>query len=144
MAALTTTPFTQPNSIAVVVNSQFGVPSRRSGVVDRRSDVAVIIGGITSIGRVAEKIAPLKVGLYVVGGLSSSSTSPDSLPSVLVAGRPRSARRGGRRSGFGVMIAMRYGVARGVYANEAGYGTAAVAYGTAKSDEPVAAGPATR
>ena len=38
--------------------------------------------------------------------------------------------------GFGIFIAMRYGVARGVYANEAGYGTAAVAYGTARSADP--------
>jgi AGCS family alanine or glycine:cation symporter len=42
----------------------------------------------------------------------------------------------GTAAGIGVMTAMRYGVARGVYANEAGYGTAAVAYGTAKSDRP--------
>jgi AGCS family alanine or glycine:cation symporter len=38
--------------------------------------------------------------------------------------------------GFGLFMAMRYGIARGVYANEAGYGTAAVAYGTAKSNDP--------
>ncbi len=38
--------------------------------------------------------------------------------------------------GFGIFMAMRYGIARGIYANEAGYGTAAVAYGTAQSDQP--------
>ena len=43
--------------------------------------------------------------------------------------------------GFGMFIAMRYGIARGIYANEAGYGTAAVAYGTARSDAAGAAGP---
>jgi alanine or glycine:cation symporter, AGCS family len=42
--------------------------------------------------------------------------------------------------GFGLFTAMRYGIARGIYANEAGYGTAAVAYGTAKSDRPVQQG----
>jgi AGCS family alanine or glycine:cation symporter len=42
--------------------------------------------------------------------------------------------------GFGIFVAMRYGIARGIYANEAGYGTAAVAYGTAKSDRPVMQG----
>jgi len=42
--------------------------------------------------------------------------------------------------GFGMFIAMRYGIARGVYANEAGYGTAAVAYGTAQSTQPVQQG----
>ncbi len=43
-------------------------------------------------------------------------------------------------AGVGVMMAMRYGLARGIYANEAGYGTAAVAYGTARSDNPVQQG----
>ena len=42
--------------------------------------------------------------------------------------------------GFGMFMAMRYGIARGIYANEAGYGTAAVAYGTAQSTQPGAAG----
>ena len=42
--------------------------------------------------------------------------------------------------GFGMFIAMRYGIARGIYANEAGYGTAAVAYGTAQSDRPAQQG----
>ena len=42
--------------------------------------------------------------------------------------------------GFGVFVAMRYGIARGIYANEAGYGTAAVAYGTARSSRPVQQG----
>jgi AGCS family alanine or glycine:cation symporter len=46
----------------------------------------------------------------------------------------------GGTAGVGVMVAMRYGIARGVYANEAGYGTAAVAYGTARSDRPVQQG----
>ena len=46
--------------------------------------------------------------------------------------------------GFGMFVAMRYGIARGIYANEAGYGTAAVAYGTAQSDAARAAGTATR
>ena len=42
--------------------------------------------------------------------------------------------------GFGMFVAMRYGIARGIYANEAGYGTAAVAYGTAQSAQPVQQG----
>src|SRR5688500_350174 len=42
--------------------------------------------------------------------------------------------------GLGMLVAMRYGIARGIYANEAGYGTAAVAYGTAQSDRPAQQG----
>jgi AGCS family alanine or glycine:cation symporter len=135
VAALTTTPFTQPNSIAVAVYTVFGIPQWAVGVVIAVLTWAVIIGGIKSIGRVAERLAPLKVTLYVVGGLVVIITFAGRLPHVLSmvvheALTTRSAM------GFGVFIAMRYGVARGVYANEAGYGTAAVAYGTARTDDP--------
>ena len=69
VAALTTTPFTQPNSIALVVNSVFGVPKLAVGIVVAVLTWLVIIGGIKSIGRAAEKLSPLKVGLYLAGGL---------------------------------------------------------------------------
>ena len=94
VAALTTTPFTQPNSIAVAVNHV--VPSARRAADRRRRQRtalivgvivavltwAVIIGGIKSIGRAAEKLAPLKVGLYLVGGLIVIITFADRLPHV--------------------------------------------------------------
>jgi AGCS family alanine or glycine:cation symporter len=135
VAALTTTPFTQPNSIAVAVYTVFGIPQWIVGVVVAVLTWAVIIGGIKSIGRVAEKLAPLKVTLYVVGGLVVIITFAGRLPHVLsMVVHEALTRRSAM--GFGVFIAMRYGVARGVYANEAGYGTAAVAYGTARTDDP--------
>src|SRR4026207_2082892 len=56
VAALTTTPFTQPNSIAVAMNSVFGVPSWIVGVVVAVLTWLVIIGGISSIGRAMEKL----------------------------------------------------------------------------------------
>jgi|SRR5579862_5260750 len=135
VAALTTTPFTQPNSITLAVNSVFGFPKWAIGVVIAVLTWAVIIGGIKSIGRAAEKLAPLKVALYLIGGVIVIVTFGARLPHVFSmvfheALTMRSAM------GFGLFIAMRYGIARGVYANEAGYGTAAVAYGTAKSDDP--------
>ena len=68
VAALTTTPFTQPNSIALVVNSVFGIPKVAIGIGVAVLTWLVIIGGIKSIGRAAEKLSPLKVGLYLVGG----------------------------------------------------------------------------
>jgi AGCS family alanine or glycine:cation symporter len=139
VGALTTTPFTQPNSIAVAVNAVFGVPTWIVGVVVAVLVAAVILGGIRSIGRAAEALAPLKVGLYLVGGLVVIVTFADRLPHVLSlvvseALAPRSAL------GFGLFVAMRYGIARGVYASEAGYGTAAVAYGTAKTSDPAQQG----
>jgi AGCS family alanine or glycine:cation symporter len=135
VAALTTTPFTQPNSIAVAVNAVFGVPTWIVGVVVAVLTWMVIIGGISSIGRAAEKLAPLKVGLYLAGGAVVIVTFADQLPAVLAtvvheAWTTRSAL------GLGVFVAMRYGIARSIYANEAGFGTAAVAYGTARSSRP--------
>jgi AGCS family alanine or glycine:cation symporter len=69
VAALTTTPFTQPNSMALVLDSVLGIPRIVSGLAIALLTWLVIIGGIKSIGRAAEKLSPLKVGLYLAGGL---------------------------------------------------------------------------
>lgn len=152
LAALTTAPFSQPNSIGVAMAQVFpggevGLPwvggvSRTAlytGMIVCVLTWAVVIGGIKSIGRVAERLAPFKVGLYLFGGLIVLLTHLPALPGVLatVVREAFSFRAaGGTAAGLGVVIAMRYGVARGVYANEAGYGSAAMAYGTAQSDRP--------
>jgi AGCS family alanine or glycine:cation symporter len=143
IGALTTTPFTQPNSIALVVNTQFGIPTLTSGIVLAVLTWLVIIGGIKTIGRAAEKLAPLKVGLYLVGGVIVILTHAHLIPETLalILREAFSTRAAvGSVAGVGIMMAMRYGIARGIYANEAGYGTAAVAYGTAKSDRPLQQG----
>src|SRR6201988_4376318 len=69
VAALTTTPFTQPNSMALVLDTVVGIPRLVSGIGIGVLTWLVIIGGIKAIGRTAEKLSPLKVGLYLVGGL---------------------------------------------------------------------------
>jgi alanine or glycine:cation symporter, AGCS family len=139
IAALTTTPFTQTNSIALVMNTQVGVPRWVSGVAIAVLTWLVIIGGIKSIGRAFEKLAPAKVGIYLVGSLivivSFASRLPDVLAMVF-----REAFTRQSAMGFGIFTAIRYGLARGLYANEAGYGTAAVAYGTAQSERPAQQG----
>src|SRR4051794_24500485 len=141
VAALTTTPFTQPNSMALVLNTVVGIPKLASGIAIAILTWLVIIGGIKSIGRAAEKLSPLKVGLYLVGGLIVIVFNLARIPSIisLVFERALSfqAAAGG---GLGILVALRYGIARGIYANEAGYGTAAVAYGTARSAQPVQQG----
>ena len=139
VAALTTTPFSQPNSMALVLNSVFGIRPLISGIVIAVLTWLVIIGGISSIGRAAEKLSPLKVGLYLIGGLVVIVVNAARIPSVLsmVVSEAFSSRSA---LGFGMFVAMRYGIARGVYANEAGYGTAAVAYGTARSAQPTLQG----
>ena len=143
VAALTTTPFTQPNSMAVVLESQFAIPTWVSGVVIAVLAWLVIIGGVRSIGRAAEKLAPLKVGLYLLGGLAVIVTHAGRIPEILSLIFREAFSIGavsGGTAGVGVMVALRYGLARGIYANEAGYGTAAVVYGTARSREPVQQG----
>jgi AGCS family alanine or glycine:cation symporter len=135
IAALTTTPFTQTNSIALVMDTQVGVPKWVSGVVVAVLTWLVIIGGIKSIGRAFERLAPAKVGIYLLGSLVVIVTFASRLPDVLVLVF-REAFTTQSAMGFGVFTAIRYGLARGLYANEAAYGTAAVAYGTAQSDRP--------
>jgi AGCS family alanine or glycine:cation symporter len=103
----------------------------------------VIIGGVKSIGRVAEKLSPLKVGLYLVGGIIVIGMNITRLPDVLrlvfseaFSLRPVVGATVGGILGSTMAKALRYGLARGAYANEAGYGTAAVVYGVAKSNRP--------
>jgi AGCS family alanine or glycine:cation symporter len=143
VAALTTTPFTQPNSIADVLRAQVAIPPLASGLVLAVLTWLVIIGGLTSIGRVVQRLSPLKVALYLAGGLIVIVTHASRLPEVfaLVVQEAFSTRAAvGSAAGVGMWVAIRYGLARGIYANEAGYGTAAVAYGTAASREPVQQG----
>jgi alanine or glycine:cation symporter, AGCS family len=157
IACLFTTPFTQPNSIAVALDGELKRNGANLGqwtlgagnalelnrlVIGAALAVLtwlVIIGGVRSIGRAAEKLSPLKVTLYLIGGLIVIVTHLSELPAVLgmVFREAFSMQAGvGTAQGVGVWLALRYGLARGAYANEAGFGTAAVVYGVAKSDRP--------
>jgi alanine or glycine:cation symporter, AGCS family len=153
---LLTTPLTQPNSVANVVDTQlkelelslgswqlFGTQIEINalviGGVITILTWLVIVGGIKAIGRAAEKLSPLKVTLYVIGGVIVIGLHADRLPAIfeLVFSEAFSTRAAvGGTGGWVMMNAIRYGIARGVYANEAGYGTAAVVYGIAKSSRP--------
>ena len=139
IAALTTTPFIQPNSIADVMGSQWQVPKLATGIVLAVLSFVIIIGGVKSIGRALEKLAPLKVLLYLVCGGVVLLIHVGQIPAVLwmvVRGAFNTDAALGGTAGAGIMIAMRYGIARGIYANEAGYGTAGVVYGAARSKDP--------
>jgi alanine or glycine:cation symporter, AGCS family len=153
---LFTTPLTQPNSVAHSLASQI----RKSdidlgtlmvgpipidglqlaiGVVLAVLTWLVIVHGIKSIGRASEKLSPLKVGFYFIGGmvviLTHITELPRALGMVFQYAFTSHAAAGGA-AGLSMMYAMNLGIRRGVYANEAGFGTAAVAYGTAKSQRP--------
>lgn len=143
IAALTTTPFTQPNSIAVAFESELAVPRWATGLALALLTSAVVLGGLQAIARAAERIAPAMVAIYLAGGLIVILAGAARLPEVfaLIFSEAFSLEAaGGGAAGTAMMVAMRYGLARGIYANEAGYGTAAVAYGSARSDRPVQQG----
>jgi len=113
VAALTTTPFTQPNSMALVLNSVVGIPKLASGITIAILTWLVIIGGIKSIGRAAEKLSPLKVGLYLAGGLIVIISNLARIPSVLSLIFERAfSLQSAAGGGLGILVAMRYGIAR--------------------------------
>jgi alanine or glycine:cation symporter, AGCS family len=153
---LFTTPLSQPNSVAKALagelsanNITFGSIPIGSTKVDGMQLVIgivlavltwlVIVHGIKSIGRAAEKLSPIKVGFYFIGGLVVIITHLDRVPEVFATIFREAFSTepvAGSALGLVMMKAMNVGIRRGVYANEAGYGTAAVAYGTAKSHRP--------
>jgi AGCS family alanine or glycine:cation symporter len=143
MAAMTTGPLAQTNSMALVLNTEFHIPKWTSGILVAIGAWLVVIGGIRSIARLAEKLVPLKIILYVGGCLyvifCNLSSLPDTLRLIFSHAFTPTAALGGF-AGASVVQAARLGAARGLYANEAGLGTAAMAYGVAKSRNPVRQG----
>ncbi len=143
MAAMTTGPLAQTNSMALVLNSEFYIPKWVSGLGISIAAWLVIIGGLHSIARFAEKLVPLKIALYVGGGLyvilADFRMIPDTLRLIFAHAFNPTAALGGF-AGASVLLAARLGAARGLYANEAGLGTAAMAYGAARSKDPVRQG----
>ncbi len=139
LGVILTTPMSQTNSVAIVLKSEFNLQPWILGVVLAVLTWLVIVRGIKSIGRAAEALSPIKVGLYLIGGSVVIVTNISKVPAVLGmvfhdAFSPHAAAGGA--AGLTMMTAISYGIRRGVYANEAGYGTAAVTYGTAKSQRP--------
>ena len=103
----------------------------------------VIIGGIKRLGEVAGKLVPLMAILYVAGSLVIILVNIGQLPAavglILTKAFSFEAVEGGA---YGALIwaAIRFGVARGIFSNEAGLGTAPIAHATAKTDNPVRQG----
>jgi AGCS family alanine or glycine:cation symporter len=143
MAAMTTGPLAQTNSMALVLNTEFHIPKWLTGVGIAIGTWLVVIGGIKSIARFAEKLVPLKVVLYVGGSLYVILTHihllPQTVTLILKSAFTPTAMIGGF-AGASVLLAARLGAARGLYANEAGLGTAGMAYGAARSRNPVRQG----
>jgi AGCS family alanine or glycine:cation symporter len=140
---MTTGPLAQTNSMALVLNTEFHIPKWFTGAGITIGTWLVIIGGIKSIARFAEKLVPLKIILYVGGSLYIILTHIDLLPQtvalILKSAFTPTAMIGGF-GGASVLLAARLGAARGLYANEAGLGTAGMAYAAARSRDPVRQG----
>jgi AGCS family alanine or glycine:cation symporter len=138
-----TSPLQQTNSIALVFQSKLGIPRFVSAIIVTFIAWVVIIGGIKSIGRFAEKMVPFMVVVYVLGCLgvilSQVSMFPQALKLIFVGAFTPTAAVGGFL-GSAVRQTMRYGIARGVMSNEAGIGTAGVIHGAARVEEPTRQG----
>lgn len=133
----------QSNSVALVLKSQLGLEPWISGLGLALLTWLAIIGGIKSIAKVTEFLSPFMVFLYIFGALFTiiifASHIPQALSLIFVGAFKPSAITGGI-AGMTVKNAIRYGLARGTYSNEAGTGTAAVFHATAKTSEPVRQG----
>ena len=132
----------QANSVADGMKC-FGVPHWVTGLILIVSVGLVTIGGIKRIAQVAVFCVPFMCILYMLGALAIIAINVARLPEVIAlilksAFTPTAATGG--FAGVGIMMAMRYGIARGVFSNEAGLGSAPMAHATATTDHPARQG----
>ena len=133
----------QSNSIALVLKTEMGLPPWISGLGLAILTWLVIIGGIKSIARVAEILSPIMVVLYIAGALVTIALFASQIPqafSLIFTGAFKPSAITGGVAGMTVARAVRYGLSRGAYSNEAGTGTAAVFHASAATSEPVRQG----
>lgn len=125
----------QSNSVAMAVESSFGLATWITGIVLAVLTALVIIGGIKSIGRVTSFIVPFMALFYVLGGLIIIILNIDLIPSAFAL-IFTDAFTGKAMAGGALGTVIRWGVARGVFSNEAGLGSAPIAAAAAKTDLP--------
>lgn len=133
----------QSNSIAQALDKSFGIPVLASGIFFAIIVAVVIIGGIKSIARVNEKIVPFMAAFYIICAVIALIVNFKEIPAAfgLIFGNaftlPSAA---GGVAGYTIMMAMRYGFARGVFSNEAGLGSAPIAHAASSTKDPVEQG----
>ncbi|OLN23602.1 sodium:alanine symporter family protein [Domibacillus antri] len=125
----------QANSVAGVVNSTFNVPTWITGLVLTIFTALVLLGGIKSIGRVTAFFVPIMALFYVTAGLIVLFINAAEVPAA-IALIFTDAFTGEAVAGGALGAVIRYGVARGVFSNEAGLGSAPIAAAAAKTDMP--------
>ncbi|PKM59036.1 MAG: sodium:alanine symporter family protein [Firmicutes bacterium HGW-Firmicutes-4] len=133
---------TQANSISGAVFGTFGIPTWITGAVITILAIVVLVGGIKSIGRVCGVIVPFMAIFYFVAGILVIIINFENLPAGIaqiftMAFSPMAMAGGVGGTVIASMLsAMRWGVARGVFSNEAGLGSAPIAAAAAKTDHP--------
>ncbi len=130
----------QANSISTLAQETLGVPLWATGIFTTVITAIVILGGVRSIARVCEILVPFMAVFYILGCLVILIINRDAiLPTFALIGKsaftPRAA--GGGFIGAAVMQAARYGIARGLFSNEAGLGSAPIVAAAAKTNNPV-------
>lgn len=127
------------NTIACTLQEQFGTKPIVTGIILAILVGIVVFGGIKRVGKVCEWLAPIMGAAYLIAGIAIIFVHINLIPSAIVeivkgAFAPASITGGAVGS---IFICMRYGIARGMYSNEAGLGTAAMIHCGAKVDHPV-------
>lgn len=133
----------QANSIADVLQADFNVPAWLTGLILMVLVGLVLIGGVRRIGRVAAALVPAMTIFYLVAGVGALLLNAAAVPGAIImvvesAFTPVAAQGG--FAGAAVWAAIRFGVARGIFSNEAGLGTAPIAHASAQTKEPVRQG----
>ena len=131
---------TQVNAIANIVQENVGVPKAAIGIVVAILTAIVIFGGIKSIAKVCEKLVPFMAIFYVLGCIIILCINYDYIiPAIVTIGKlaftPGAAAGG--LVGSGIRLAMQYGIARGLFSNESGMGSAPIAAAAAQTRNPV-------
>lgn len=131
---------TQVNAIATVCNENLHINKAVVGIIVGVLTAVVIFGGIKSIARVCERLVPFMALFYVLGcivilGINYDYIIPAITTICRLAFQPGTAAGG--LVGSGIMLAMRYGVARGLFSNESGMGSAPIAAAAAQTRNPV-------
>jgi alanine or glycine:cation symporter, AGCS family len=133
----------QANSVAESLHATFGLSHLTTAILLIVLTGAVIMGGIKRIGEFASVLVPFMAILYLAGGSAVlvlfASEIPRALAQVFDGAFNGTAATGGF-AGSTVMLALRYGVARGLFSNEAGLGSAPMVHATAQTDHPVRQG----
>lgn len=137
---------TQANSISTAITATYHVPSYVTGIIITVLSLLIIIGGIKSISKVSQVVVPLMAVLYVIAGLAviigNIANVPAGLAMIFKMAFSVKAVSGGLCGSIVASMtqALRFGVARGVFSNEAGMGSAAITAAAATTTDPVRQG----